>query len=382
MMGEATHEHPAASTPFAEAPLPTIVCSSVIRSVHQGESHGGVYLVDLEPGDTTQVIDWSDDTIDWEGRGGDRGLRGIAFHDGLIYLAASDEVFVYDREFARKGRSATPTSSTVTRSMCRTAISSRIDRLRLGARVRPDHAAFHAAWCLRYSTRGSCDAPWPTRQALGPRLRPLGPAGPARRHDACQQRLRARRRDLRVRHEALGTLAHRRTAPAEVRRHLRSARTTRARSATACCSTTRRAIASSMRSRRPGAALGPLPTYRATASSTPTCRATSRGPPSAEDSRCSTTIVVGGSSPATITAFDLDAEERFARSTSRWTCATRFTASRSGPSTTPHRAPTRTDRRPLPAARRRRRTSTSTSATGSAASSAASPRRPCGRRYR
>ena len=49
------------------------------------------------------MIDWSDDSIDWEGRGGDRGLRGIAFHDGLVYLAASDEVFVYDREFRRQG---------------------------------------------------------------------------------------------------------------------------------------------------------------------------------------------------------------------------------------------------------------------------------------
>ena len=85
------------------APLPRLLCSSVIRSVHQGESHGGVYLVDLEAGAAERVIDWSDDTIDWEGRGGDRGLRGIAFHDGLVYLAASDEVFVYDREFRPQG---------------------------------------------------------------------------------------------------------------------------------------------------------------------------------------------------------------------------------------------------------------------------------------
>ena len=83
--------------------LPRVLCSSVIRSVHQGESHGGVYLVDLRAGIAERVIDWSDDSIDWEGRGGDRGLRGIAFHDGLIYLAASDEVFVYDREFNQRG---------------------------------------------------------------------------------------------------------------------------------------------------------------------------------------------------------------------------------------------------------------------------------------
>lgn len=84
-------------------PLPRVLCSSVIRSVHQGESHGGVYLVDLQGESFEQVVDWSDANIDWEGRGGDRGLRGIAFHDGLVYLAASDEVFVYDREFRSQG---------------------------------------------------------------------------------------------------------------------------------------------------------------------------------------------------------------------------------------------------------------------------------------
>jgi hypothetical protein len=85
------------------APLPRLLCSSVIRSVHQGESHGGVYLVDLQTGTAEQVIDWADPTIDWEGRGGDRGLRGIAFHADLVYLAASDEVFVYDKQFRHQG---------------------------------------------------------------------------------------------------------------------------------------------------------------------------------------------------------------------------------------------------------------------------------------
>lgn len=83
--------------------LPRVLCSSVIRSVHQGESHGGVYLVDLGGSTAERVIDWSDDSIDWEGRGGDRGLRGIAFHGELVFLAASDEVFVYDREFHQRG---------------------------------------------------------------------------------------------------------------------------------------------------------------------------------------------------------------------------------------------------------------------------------------
>src|SRR5437588_3049846 len=79
--------------------LPRIITTSVIRSARQGESHGGVYLVDLDSGDIEQAIDWNDRSINWEGRGGDRGLRGIAFHQNKIYLAASDEIFVYDRRF-------------------------------------------------------------------------------------------------------------------------------------------------------------------------------------------------------------------------------------------------------------------------------------------
>lgn len=76
-----------------------VVVTSVIRSTHQGQSHGGVYLVDLATLDTHLVLDWNESEINWEGRGGDRGLRGVAFWEGHVYLAASDEVFVYDPDF-------------------------------------------------------------------------------------------------------------------------------------------------------------------------------------------------------------------------------------------------------------------------------------------
>jgi hypothetical protein len=79
--------------------LPQVIASSVIRSAHQGQSHGGVYIVDLETEKWRQVIDWNDPSINWEGRGADRGLRGIALHKGEIYLAASDELFVYTPDF-------------------------------------------------------------------------------------------------------------------------------------------------------------------------------------------------------------------------------------------------------------------------------------------
>jgi len=79
--------------------LPKVLVTDVIRSAHKGDAHGGVHLVDLESGDFTKVLDWNDDTIDWEGRGGDRGLRGIAFHNDHIVIAASNEVFVFDQTF-------------------------------------------------------------------------------------------------------------------------------------------------------------------------------------------------------------------------------------------------------------------------------------------
>jgi hypothetical protein len=81
--------------------LPKVIASSVIRSAHQGQSHGGVYIVDLETEDCRQVIDWNDQSINWEGRGLDRGLRGIACYGKSLYLAASDEIFAYTSGFSR-----------------------------------------------------------------------------------------------------------------------------------------------------------------------------------------------------------------------------------------------------------------------------------------
>lgn len=79
--------------------LPTVLVTEVIRSAHQGESHGGAFLVDLQTRDARRVLDWNLVDIDWEGRGQGRGLRGIAFHDNHTYIAASDELFVFDRSF-------------------------------------------------------------------------------------------------------------------------------------------------------------------------------------------------------------------------------------------------------------------------------------------
>ena len=76
-----------------------LIATTVIRGSKQGESHGGVFLCDLDTGQVLQPITWDAADIDWRGRGRERGLRGIAFHEGHVYIAASDELLVFDQSF-------------------------------------------------------------------------------------------------------------------------------------------------------------------------------------------------------------------------------------------------------------------------------------------
>ncbi|MEM7000243.1 MAG: hypothetical protein AAF529_05610 [Pseudomonadota bacterium] len=76
-----------------------LIATSVVRGSNQGESHGGVYLIDTETDTMLNPIDWNNINIDWSGRGWDRGLRGIAFHEEGIFIAASDEIFLFNQQF-------------------------------------------------------------------------------------------------------------------------------------------------------------------------------------------------------------------------------------------------------------------------------------------
>ncbi|MBT8102889.1 MAG: hypothetical protein KJO95_07955 [Gammaproteobacteria bacterium] len=88
-------EHPIQSV----SDIPPLIATSVVRGSEQGQSHGGIYLIDPGAQAVHQVLDWDTADIDWTGRGWDRGLRGVAFYDGEVYVAASDELFVYDPNF-------------------------------------------------------------------------------------------------------------------------------------------------------------------------------------------------------------------------------------------------------------------------------------------
>jgi len=82
--------------------LPKLIATSVVRGSQQGESHGGIFTVDFETRTGEQHVDWNTSKINFEGRGADRGLRGIAFDGDDIYVAASDELYCYDRDFEIK----------------------------------------------------------------------------------------------------------------------------------------------------------------------------------------------------------------------------------------------------------------------------------------
>jgi hypothetical protein len=75
--------------------LPTVLASSVIRSTHRGDSHGGIYKINLETSEINQLLDWNNPDINWEGRGGDRGIRGLAFFGNLLYAVAGNELFAF-----------------------------------------------------------------------------------------------------------------------------------------------------------------------------------------------------------------------------------------------------------------------------------------------
>ena len=77
----------------------SLIATSVVRGSDRGDSHGGVHLINLETGQVLQPVDWNRIDIDWRGPEDGRGLRGIAFHGNRIYIAASDELLVFDQAF-------------------------------------------------------------------------------------------------------------------------------------------------------------------------------------------------------------------------------------------------------------------------------------------
>ncbi|MSQ97906.1 MAG: hypothetical protein EXR85_01185 [Xanthomonadales bacterium] len=78
-----------------------LLTTSVVRGSHTLGSQGGVYLIDLEHQAVVQTLDWNKADIGWQGRGWERGFRGIAFDKETVFLAAGDELFAYSPDFRR-----------------------------------------------------------------------------------------------------------------------------------------------------------------------------------------------------------------------------------------------------------------------------------------
>ena len=79
--------------------LPKLVATSVVRGSQQGDSHGGIFTIDFGNQDVRQHVDWNTGEIDFEGRGADRGLRGIAFDGDDIYVARQRRTVSLRSEF-------------------------------------------------------------------------------------------------------------------------------------------------------------------------------------------------------------------------------------------------------------------------------------------
>jgi len=65
-----------------------LIATSVVRGRERGDNHGGAYL--------------------WRGRGGDRGLRGIAFYRQTVFIASSTELLAFDPSMRLTGRWSNP----------------------------------------------------------------------------------------------------------------------------------------------------------------------------------------------------------------------------------------------------------------------------------
>ena len=74
-----------------------LIASSVVRGARLHDSHGGLCIVDCRSGALDWVLDWNSPDIDLAERGGDRGLRGIGTVGDDCYVLSSVALIRFDR---------------------------------------------------------------------------------------------------------------------------------------------------------------------------------------------------------------------------------------------------------------------------------------------
>lgn len=77
---------------------PIVLASTVIRNTEGKDHHGELHLIDLEKVKSKCVFKLKKE-ISLEGRGTQRGLRGICFYKDLIYVGIFDGLIVFDNKF-------------------------------------------------------------------------------------------------------------------------------------------------------------------------------------------------------------------------------------------------------------------------------------------
>src|SRR5882762_2495378 len=93
------------SSPWAQhlgdcPPTPRLIASSVVRGAEGGENHGGLCVVDFAERTIRYAIEWNTTDIDVAGRGGDRGLRGVALVGDDIYVLSNKALLRFGADFA------------------------------------------------------------------------------------------------------------------------------------------------------------------------------------------------------------------------------------------------------------------------------------------
>jgi hypothetical protein len=76
-----------------------LLASVVTRMSEPFHAHGGLFLLDLFAQKHRQLVSWTDLSIDWAGDGGERGLRGICFHRGRLFIVSASSLLEFDNQF-------------------------------------------------------------------------------------------------------------------------------------------------------------------------------------------------------------------------------------------------------------------------------------------
>ncbi|MCI5045293.1 MAG: hypothetical protein MRY72_11405 [Aquisalinus sp.] len=76
-----------------------MLVSSVVRASQRGNVHGYLYALNTETKDKKIVLQYDDSSIDFAGRGAERGLRGICEWDGKYIAASNNKLFIFNQDF-------------------------------------------------------------------------------------------------------------------------------------------------------------------------------------------------------------------------------------------------------------------------------------------